>query len=458
MSEMEPSYAPKYPFNDVKSTPGGHLFEMDDTPGAERVQVTHRSGTHIEMRPDGSVKYKSVKKRQDVTIGDHDIIIQGDFNITVDGGSKILVRNGALEIQADYGAAVNVKGELKLAADNIKLQAKKKISLAAPFVDIGGGVGMTPYMSLPYGVAPIFGIPMPVLTGLSVPKIAGIPVPSGSGLDAIPGLITTAAAIANQVNTAASYAKNIGKSKQLIATMKDAALDPLIPEIDQPEELPLTNPKLYSGVNIDRIRLRDRQFDSPDDVSDAELYTAHVNLCEELKDLIPSDKDLPGQKTLSDDSVPANEPIPVTSFSISGTVVCRTGNTSIIGTSTKFTSEAVAGQTINVNGRRGIIKSVLSDTELTLTLPWAYEPVEATPYVHVYRPFAEFYDVYKYATSAPLGTSGLALRDLMTNYIPPTIEKDSTGISVPSVPPTPKEPLGGSAGTITPRESYQEAV
>ena len=110
-----PSYAPKYPHNTVLvESEAGHLIEIDDTDDAERIHIYHTKGSHIEMRPDGGVKYKTVKKRQDVTIGDHEILISGDWNIVVDGGYSLHVNKGELVIHAEDDAAINVKGKLKI--------------------------------------------------------------------------------------------------------------------------------------------------------------------------------------------------------------------------------------------------------------------------------------------------------------------------------------------------------
>lgn len=455
MSEMPPSFAPEFPFNDAKETASGHLLEFDDTPGAERVQITHRTGTHVEMRPDGSVKYKSTKNRQDVTIGDHEVIIQGDFNITVDGGSKILVRNGSLEIQSNFGAAVNVKGEMKLHADNILLQAKNKISLNAPFVDIGGGAGIPPYMTLPVGMVPVFGVPVPVMTGMmsGIPKPPGLPAAGGTLLS----LGTAVTAIASQVTAIAAYAQNLGKARALVASLRDSSGEPLVPQIEQPDEIPLSNPRLYSGLAVQQVQLRDRQFDSPDDVG-TDLYTTHLGLCEELKDFTAEEKDLPGQVSLDDTTEVPVEPAVETAFALyEGTVACETGTKIVTGTSTKFLTEVSPKQTITIAGVRGVVSVVVDDLTLILTDAWAGQTVTgAKLFVHMLRPFSEFMDRHSYPLSTRLGNSSLSLADMLTNYIPPTIEKDTSSTLPISTPQTPSSPLGGGSDSAPsgPRESY----
>lgn len=155
LEELPPAYAPKYPFNTILTeSEAGHLFEVDDTPGAERLHLYHRTGSHVEMRPDGSVKYKCMATRQDVSVGNHEIIIeQGDWNIKVGGKYNLRVMKGELVIQADAGASINVTGKLKLNADDIELKATNHIFLNAPKVDVGATQpGGMPIMSLPGGV------------------------------------------------------------------------------------------------------------------------------------------------------------------------------------------------------------------------------------------------------------------------------------------------------------------
>ena len=52
-------YDAQYPYNHVHQTESGHLTEMDDTPGSERLHWMHRTGSYMEMNPNGSVVHKS---------------------------------------------------------------------------------------------------------------------------------------------------------------------------------------------------------------------------------------------------------------------------------------------------------------------------------------------------------------------------------------------------------------
>jgi len=52
-------YAAVYPDNKVTQTKSGHVIEIDDTDGAERIHIHHKSGSYIEFHPDGTVVIKA---------------------------------------------------------------------------------------------------------------------------------------------------------------------------------------------------------------------------------------------------------------------------------------------------------------------------------------------------------------------------------------------------------------
>jgi hypothetical protein len=94
-----------FPFNQANETPSGHSFELDDTPGAERVLVKHRTGAGVELKPDGSVIVASRSNRIEVVGADHEVIVQGEGNITYDGDLNLTV-NGNYNVKV--GGTMNV--------------------------------------------------------------------------------------------------------------------------------------------------------------------------------------------------------------------------------------------------------------------------------------------------------------------------------------------------------------
>lgn len=145
VTEPAPAYAPEYPFNHVQASESGHLIEVDDTPGAERVHVYHRTGSREEYRPDGSKVDKVVRDRYTVTVGDDYVLVEGDATIVVKGAATVKV-----------DGAVRLEGEtIELAGDTITFDAET-IVLDAPTIRFGT------YATLPSSVVPAT-VGMPVL-------------------------------------------------------------------------------------------------------------------------------------------------------------------------------------------------------------------------------------------------------------------------------------------------------
>jgi len=91
-SEPKTPYNAMYPYNHVLATESGHYLEFDDTPGAERIHLYHRSGTFSETHPDGSKVDKITRNKYTIVMGDDDIYVMGDCSITVQGSAKVYVQ------------------------------------------------------------------------------------------------------------------------------------------------------------------------------------------------------------------------------------------------------------------------------------------------------------------------------------------------------------------------------
>ena len=99
-----------YPFNHVWNTESGHVFEVDDTPGAERLHRYHTKGSFEEIQPDGSRVTKVVGNDYEITLGDKDVYIKGNVNVTIDGDARMLVHGNKIEeVDGDY--MLTVRGD-----------------------------------------------------------------------------------------------------------------------------------------------------------------------------------------------------------------------------------------------------------------------------------------------------------------------------------------------------------
>jgi hypothetical protein len=109
LPDQEPSI---FPFNQIQETPSGHSFEMDDTPGGERVLIKHRTGAGIELRADGSVLISTRRQRVEVVGGDSKVIVEGQGDLVYKGNVNLRVDGDFnIDVGGDYN--INVAGDKK---------------------------------------------------------------------------------------------------------------------------------------------------------------------------------------------------------------------------------------------------------------------------------------------------------------------------------------------------------
>tara|TARA_Y100000289_G_scaffold29708_1_gene29439 strand:+ start:3750 stop:4754 length:1005 start_codon:yes stop_codon:yes gene_type:complete len=119
--EIKSPANPVYPYNKALFTESGHLFELDDTLGAERIAIEHRSGTFEEIHPDGSKVTRVVNDNYTVVCKDEEVYIGGKVNITVGGDAKITV-GGKTDIDSKDNLSI-VAPEIQLIGTVVKLNS-----------------------------------------------------------------------------------------------------------------------------------------------------------------------------------------------------------------------------------------------------------------------------------------------------------------------------------------------
>lgn len=126
VEEPETPYQAKYPFNHVRFSESGHLEELDDTPGAERMHRYHRSGTFEEIHPDGSKVLKIVNSQYEVILKDNNLHVKGDLNVTVEGkaniyskGDCIVQTDGNMEQVVAQDLKINAGGQVQISAGDL---------------------------------------------------------------------------------------------------------------------------------------------------------------------------------------------------------------------------------------------------------------------------------------------------------------------------------------------------
>lgn len=109
----------EYPHSRTNVTPSGHVIQLNDTPAGERVLVKHRSGSAVDMLPNGSVEISSKGKMLFTVRSDMSLIVHGDVSWTVDG---------------DF--SLDVKGNFKVKALSIDTKAEGNIATTS----LGGSI------------------------------------------------------------------------------------------------------------------------------------------------------------------------------------------------------------------------------------------------------------------------------------------------------------------------------
>ena len=145
-SEPVTPYRAVYPYNHVYESEGGHIREMDDTPGYERIHERHASGSGYEIFPDGTKVTRVKKDNYSITTANDYVHIQGDSSSTVDGGVRVFINkdrtsDNNYNIQVGDNAHVTIQvdgGDINLIAygddinkGNINLKAKGSIAIEA---------------------------------------------------------------------------------------------------------------------------------------------------------------------------------------------------------------------------------------------------------------------------------------------------------------------------------------
>jgi hypothetical protein len=112
---------PVYPYNKVYQSESGHVIEVDDTVGKERLSTYHRSGTFQEVHPDGSVVQRIVNDNYQIVAKDDKIYIAGNADLTVEKGNvTINVNTGNVDMKVLKGNVTSEITEGNLKADILK--------------------------------------------------------------------------------------------------------------------------------------------------------------------------------------------------------------------------------------------------------------------------------------------------------------------------------------------------
>ena len=109
-------YASTYPNNKVIETTSGHIVEVDDTPGAERIRVFHTSNTFIEMHPNGDVVQYGANNNFRIVTSNDSLRVKGNVTVFVDGNADMTVTGNVTQL-VEEGSVVQTVAQGNITQD-----------------------------------------------------------------------------------------------------------------------------------------------------------------------------------------------------------------------------------------------------------------------------------------------------------------------------------------------------
>jgi cytoskeletal protein CcmA (bactofilin family) len=123
-NEPKSPYATQYGYNAVEAGESGNVFERDDTFGAERIHMFHRSGTFFEMQTDGTYVQKSAKDHYDIALGSKYESTFGSKNVNIQGDKTEQIK-GNHNTNLTGGRNTQING-----SDNLTIQGNQTITIS----------------------------------------------------------------------------------------------------------------------------------------------------------------------------------------------------------------------------------------------------------------------------------------------------------------------------------------
>lgn len=138
--EPASAYNAQYPHNRVIET-AQHSIELDDTPGAERIMIHHKSGSFIQIDSRGTTTTKSVSDKYDVMDRKQHVVVGGMSTVTILGNSYVYVKGNKIEeIEGDLQTLVHGNHMLSVGGQST-INASEQVQLRGADLKIQANVG-----------------------------------------------------------------------------------------------------------------------------------------------------------------------------------------------------------------------------------------------------------------------------------------------------------------------------
>lgn len=135
-NQPESPYNAVYPFNHVYESESGHIKEVDDTNGEERLHEYHKSGTFYEIDSNGEKVTKVVGDNYTIVVGSDFVDVSGNININISGDANLnIIGNADIEVGKDLTMVTH--GNVKHNVDGTyDIVSGGNMSFAAPRIDL----------------------------------------------------------------------------------------------------------------------------------------------------------------------------------------------------------------------------------------------------------------------------------------------------------------------------------
>ena len=360
-SEPTTPAAPQNPYNNVFETEAGHRCEMDNTPGAERLHIFHRSGTCIEIHPKGEIVITSMGNQNIVSHGDIHLVAKGECHIAAEGDVRAhskreihLHSDGNMHLRAEKqfhvwaGEDINMHASTTFSADGTEIDLRylklpgapvwttngwaPRINMAAIKDDYEEAYTLLEAKDAEHRGKLAAARAKLVSEGVNnIIQDSAALAPPGAGAKvgktAAKNLLNTitmlnllqsgpfplhglAGAPAHDQLSAEGDVGGGGTDAQAPPTIKP----PVLTEDQMPKKNPLGNPLVYYATTPAAVSYRALLFEAPEEVGDTELYQAHKETCVALGDIPSVEPPLEGRLTQPETGLVAPASLPLVNY------------------------------------------------------------------------------------------------------------------------------------------------
>jgi len=110
-NSIQQDISSQYPKVKIDQTPSGHIFELNDTPGGDRILLKHNTGSGYDIRPDGTIVTSSKSDQVQIVGEEFHLVVGGDGKLTFYGNLDLKV-TGDMNMDVGGNFIMKVRGSV----------------------------------------------------------------------------------------------------------------------------------------------------------------------------------------------------------------------------------------------------------------------------------------------------------------------------------------------------------